>query len=147
MRALTTDRKTAAMPQTAIATKIHEALDVHRYFAPEVALDHPFAGVVMMLCERPEGVSAAARERWLLEDWLPKTLPGSDAARSGCSRTGCSVRVARGSMRTAAGSMRRTREARELVADAGRDAACRAVSVGWWFAGSAGAPATQKRLR
>jgi len=67
---------------------VHASFHDHRFAAcrdedgvpPEVALDHPFAGVVMMLCERPEGVSAAARERWLLEDWLPKTLPGSDAA-------------------------------------------------------------------
>ena len=47
---------------------------------PEVALDHPFPGVVLVISERPEGVSAEDRERWLIEEHLPRTLPGSDAA-------------------------------------------------------------------
>ena len=34
----------------------------------------------MVISERPEGVSVEAREKWLLEQHLPKALPGSDAA-------------------------------------------------------------------
>ena len=49
-------------------------------FRPEVALDHPFAGVVMVMSERPEGVTAEERERWLLEKHLPQVLPGSEIA-------------------------------------------------------------------
>ncbi len=67
---------------------VHASFYAHRVAAcrdddgvpPEVALDHPFAGVVMIMSERSEGVSADTRERWLLETDLPKRLPGSDAA-------------------------------------------------------------------
>ncbi len=67
---------------------VHASFYAHRWAAmreddgipAEVALDHPFAGVVMVISERPEGVSAEARERWLLEEILPKALAGSDAA-------------------------------------------------------------------
>jgi hypothetical protein len=67
---------------------VHASFYAHRWAAcrdsdgipPEVALDHPFAGVVMVISERPDGVSAEARERWLLEEYLPEALPGSDAA-------------------------------------------------------------------
>lgn len=67
---------------------VHASFYAHRWAAcrdddgipPEVALDHPFPGVVMVISERPEGVSAEAREKWLLEEQLPKALPGSDAA-------------------------------------------------------------------
>ena len=47
---------------------------------PEVALDHPFAGAVMLMSDRPEGVSEEARDAWLLEEHLPALLPGSAAA-------------------------------------------------------------------
>ena len=65
----------------------HAAFYDHRYTAlrdddgvpPELALDHPFPGLAMVLCERPEGVSAQERDRWLLEEHLPKALPGSAA--------------------------------------------------------------------
>ena len=67
---------------------VHASFYSHRWTArrdddgvpAEVALDHPFAGVVMVISERPEGVSAEDRERWLLEEDLPNRLPGSDAA-------------------------------------------------------------------
>src|SRR6185312_14276407 len=39
MRALAANRQRAAMAQAAIAAKIHEALDVHRDFAAQIALD------------------------------------------------------------------------------------------------------------
>ena len=47
---------------------------------PELALDHPFAGAVMLMSDRPEGVSPEARDAWLLEEYLPRLLPGSPAA-------------------------------------------------------------------
>lgn len=67
---------------------VHASFYSHRWAAcrdldgvpPELALEHPFAGLVLMLCERPEGVVAAARDRWLLESELPALLAGSDAA-------------------------------------------------------------------
>ncbi len=67
---------------------VHASFYAHRYAAcrdadgipPEVALDHLFAGVVMVLSERPEGVSAEEREAWMLETHLPQVLPGSDIA-------------------------------------------------------------------
>lgn len=67
---------------------VHASFYAHRWAAcrdadgvpPEVALDHPFPGVVLVLSERPEGVGADARERWLLEEHLPQALPGSSAA-------------------------------------------------------------------
>jgi hypothetical protein len=39
MCALTANRKTFAVPQPAVAAKIHEPFDVHRDFTPLVALD------------------------------------------------------------------------------------------------------------
>ena len=47
---------------------------------PELGLDHPFAGAVMLMSDRPEGVSDEARDAWLLEEHLPALLPGSAAA-------------------------------------------------------------------
>ena len=45
----------------------------------ELALDHPYAGLVLVMLDRaPE--RAAALERWLREEYLPRTLPGSPAA-------------------------------------------------------------------
>jgi hypothetical protein len=67
---------------------VHASFYAHRWTAcrdedgipPEVALDHPFSGVVMLISERPEGVTVADRDRWLLEEDLPKRMMGSDAA-------------------------------------------------------------------
>jgi len=67
---------------------VHASFYAHRFAAlrdpdgvpPEVALDHPFAGVVLVLSERPEGVGREARERWLREEYLQQTLPGSSTA-------------------------------------------------------------------
>jgi hypothetical protein len=47
---------------------------------PELALDHPFPGVVLMLGQRPPDVSLEARDAWLLERELPRQLPGSGVA-------------------------------------------------------------------
>jgi hypothetical protein len=41
--ALAAYRQTAAMAQTAVAPKIHQPLDIHRNFAPEIALDYVVA--------------------------------------------------------------------------------------------------------
>jgi hypothetical protein len=41
-RALATQREATAMPQAAIRSDIHQSLDVHRHFAPEIALDAVF---------------------------------------------------------------------------------------------------------
>src|SRR5262249_22968260 len=43
VRALTANRQTFAMTQAAIAAEVHEALDVHRHFAAQVAFDHVLA--------------------------------------------------------------------------------------------------------
>lgn len=67
---------------------VHASFYAHRWAAcrdedgvpPEVALDHPFSGVVMLMSERPEGISAADRERWLLEEDLPQRMRHSEAA-------------------------------------------------------------------
>lgn len=67
---------------------VHAGFYAHRFAAcrdsdgvpPELGLDHPFAGVVLAISERPASVTAEARERWLLEEHLPKVLPGSAAA-------------------------------------------------------------------
>ncbi len=64
---------------------VHASFYAHRWAAcrdedgipAEVALDHPYPGVVLVISERPEGVSAETRERWLLEDHLPSALAGS----------------------------------------------------------------------
>lgn len=47
---------------------------------PEVALDRGFPGLVMVLSERPEGVAAEDRHRWMQRERLPTALPGSAAA-------------------------------------------------------------------
>jgi hypothetical protein len=41
-RALTAHRQATSMPQTAIRSDIHQSLDVHRHFTPEIALDAEF---------------------------------------------------------------------------------------------------------
>jgi len=46
----------------------------------EVALDHPFAGVVPVWVDRKESVTADALSEWLRRDHLPSVLPGSAAA-------------------------------------------------------------------
>src|SRR5690606_18611009 len=43
VRPLTVDRKALAVAEATIAAEIHEALDVHRNLAPEVALDEVIA--------------------------------------------------------------------------------------------------------
>jgi hypothetical protein len=47
---------------------------------PEVALDRGFPGLVMVLSERPEGVAADARDRWMQTQRLPQRLPASPVA-------------------------------------------------------------------
>lgn len=67
---------------------VHASFYAHRYAAcrdddgvpPEIALEHLFGGVVMVLSQRPEGVSAEEREAWMLETHLPKMLAGSKIA-------------------------------------------------------------------
>lgn len=67
---------------------VHASFYTHRFAAcrdadgvpPEVALDHLFPGVVLAISERPPERSAEERERWLLGDYLPKTLPDSSIA-------------------------------------------------------------------
>lgn len=67
---------------------VHASFYTHRWAAirdedgvpPEVALDHPFPGVVLVISQRPEGVTAEARERWLLDTYLPNALKNSSAA-------------------------------------------------------------------
>src|SRR5262249_40143696 len=43
MRALAADRQAAPMPQPAVAAEIHQPLDVHGHFAPQIALNHVVA--------------------------------------------------------------------------------------------------------
>jgi hypothetical protein len=45
----------------------------------ELALDHPYAGVALLMLDRAPGV-AAELERWLREEELPRRLRGSPAA-------------------------------------------------------------------
>ena len=67
---------------------VHASFYAHRFavtreddgIPPEVALDHHFPGIVLVLSERPEDVSREAREAWLLGEHLPSALPGSSAA-------------------------------------------------------------------
>src|SRR6266513_165778 len=40
MGALAADRQSATMPQPAVATEVHQPLDIHGHFAPQVPLDH-----------------------------------------------------------------------------------------------------------
>ena len=46
----------------------------------ELALEHPFAGVAMLMVDRSPDVSAEALDRWYREEHLPAALEGSDAA-------------------------------------------------------------------
>jgi hypothetical protein len=46
----------------------------------EVALEHHFPGVALVLSERPEEVTEEQRSEWLRDEYLPKVLPGSAAA-------------------------------------------------------------------
>ncbi|MBW2274505.1 MAG: hypothetical protein JRG96_14635 [Deltaproteobacteria bacterium] len=46
----------------------------------ELALDHPYAGVVMTMVDRAAGVDADAIERWYRDKQLPAALPGSPVA-------------------------------------------------------------------
>jgi len=39
MRPLTTHRQTTPMPQAAVASQIHQPLDIHCHFAPQIAFD------------------------------------------------------------------------------------------------------------
>jgi hypothetical protein len=67
---------------------VHASFYAHRWAAcrdddgvpPEVALEHPFPAVAMVISERPEQTTRAERDAWLLEEYLPKRLPGSAAA-------------------------------------------------------------------
>src|SRR5215467_1081822 len=40
MGTLPAHRQATAVPQPPIAPKVHQALDIHRHFAPQIALDH-----------------------------------------------------------------------------------------------------------
>jgi hypothetical protein len=66
---------------------VHAGFYRHRWSAfrdpdgvpAELALDHPYAGVVLAMIDRaPE--QAGAVERWLREEQLPRALPGSPVA-------------------------------------------------------------------
>ena len=66
---------------------VHAGFYRHRWSAfrdpdgvpAELALDHPYAGVVLAMLDRaPE--QAAAVERWFREEHLPRVLPGSPVA-------------------------------------------------------------------
>jgi hypothetical protein len=46
----------------------------------ELALDHPFSGLVVVHGEAADGVDASALERWYREDHLPSALAGSPVA-------------------------------------------------------------------
>lgn len=69
-------------------TAVHANFYAHRFAVcrdddgvpPEIALEHAFPGVALVLSERPESVSEAQREAWLRDEYLPKVVPGSPAA-------------------------------------------------------------------
>jgi hypothetical protein len=46
----------------------------------ELALEHPFEGVAMLMVDRAPGVSAEALDRWYLDEHLPASLADSGAA-------------------------------------------------------------------
>jgi hypothetical protein len=46
----------------------------------ELALDHPYPGLALLLLERAPGVDAPALERWYREEYLPRRRPDSPAA-------------------------------------------------------------------
>lgn len=66
---------------------VHAGFYRHRWSAfrdadgvpAELALDHPFAGVALVMIDRPPE-RAALLERWLREDELPRALAGSPVA-------------------------------------------------------------------
>ncbi len=72
----------------AVRKQAHAGFYVTRFTAlrdedgvpPELALDHPFPGVVLTLSLRREGVEPEALDRFLLEEQLPRALSGSAAA-------------------------------------------------------------------
>ena len=47
---------------------------------PEVSLDRSFPGIALVISERPEGVSAEARDAWLRDEHLAAQMPGSSVA-------------------------------------------------------------------
>jgi hypothetical protein len=47
---------------------------------PELALDHPFAGIVTVFGEVADGTDPADVDRWYQEEHLPRALAGSPAA-------------------------------------------------------------------
>ena len=47
---------------------------------PELALDHPYAGAVMVMIDRDEGISRETFEAWCRNEHIPRTLAGSPAA-------------------------------------------------------------------
>ncbi len=47
---------------------------------PELALDHPFDGAVLVMLDRNEGVGQDEFERWCRDEYLPPRLAGSTAA-------------------------------------------------------------------
>jgi hypothetical protein len=47
---------------------------------PELALDHPFKGIVTVFGEAAEGTDPADVDRWYQEEHLPRALAGSPAA-------------------------------------------------------------------
>ena len=47
---------------------------------PELALDHPFGGAVLVMIDRNEDVAADVFDAWCRETYLPERLSGSSAA-------------------------------------------------------------------
>ena len=47
---------------------------------PELALDYPYPGIVVVMLERPDGAEPGALDRWYREEHLPGALAGSPAA-------------------------------------------------------------------
>jgi hypothetical protein len=66
---------------------VHAGFYRHRWSAfrdpdgvpAELALDHPYEGIVLTMIDRAPG-NAAGVERWLRQEHLPRTLPGSPVA-------------------------------------------------------------------
>ncbi len=73
----------------------HEARQIHTSFyalrwsvsrdqdgvPPELALEHPYAGLVALWIDRAPGVEAERLERWYRDEQLPALLPGTPAAQ------------------------------------------------------------------
>jgi hypothetical protein len=51
---------------------------------PELALDHPYPGLGLVMVDRAEGVSADVLDAWLREEYLPRSLAGGSAAMTLC---------------------------------------------------------------